>query len=116
MLGPDAATATDADLQPPIAQVVEHADLLDQPEGMVERQHVDTGPEAHAARALRHAAQEDVLGRGQAVDGRGVVLGQVIGIEARAVQALDLDKALAVDLIEAQPRHRLDVIEDSELE
>jgi hypothetical protein len=43
-----------------------------------------------------------------------VVLGQVIGVESGGVEPLDLDQALAVDLIEAQPGHRLDVVEDSE--
>ena len=39
------------------------------------------------------------------------------GIVIRRYDAcLDLDQALAVDLIEAKPRYRLDVVEDSELE
>ncbi len=43
-----------------------------------------------------------------------MVLGQVIGVEARGVEALDLEQALAVDPIEPQPRDRLDVVEDPE--
>lgn len=42
------------------------------------------------------------------------MLGQVVGVEARGVEALDLEQALAVDPIEPQPRDRLDVIEDPE--
>ena len=42
------------------------------------------------------------------------MLGQVIRVEPGGVEPLDLDQALAVDLIEALPRHRLDVIENSE--
>jgi hypothetical protein len=38
----------------------------------------------------------------------------VIGVEAGAVEALDLDQPLAVDLIESLPGHRLDVVEHSE--
>jgi hypothetical protein len=43
-----------------------------------------------------------------------VVLGQVIGVEARGVEALDLQQALAVDPIERQSRDGLDVVEDPE--
>ena len=50
----------------------------------------------------------------QAVDRGRVVLGQVIRVEAGAVEALDLDQPLAVDLIESLSRHRLDVVEHSE--
>ena len=98
------AAAAHADLQPPVAQVVEHADLFDQPQRVVQRQHVDARAEAQAPRALGHAAQEHVLRRGQAVDRRRVVLGQVIGVEAGRVEALDLHQALAVDLVEAAAR------------
>ena len=48
------------------------------------------------------------------MDGRRVVLGQVIGVEAGGVEALDLQQPLAVDAVQAQARHRLDVIEDPE--
>jgi len=105
---------SDTDLQASATQVVEHADLFDQPERMVQRQDVDTRPESHALRALRHATQEHVLRRRQAVNRRRVVLGQVIGVEAGPVEALDLDQALAINLIESLPRHRLDVVEDPE--
>jgi hypothetical protein len=42
------------------------------------------------------------------------MLGQVIGIEPGGVEAFDLEQALAIDLVEAQPGHRLDVVEDPE--
>ena len=43
-----------------------------------------------------------------------MVLGQVIGVEAGRVEPLDLEQALAVDLVQPQARHRLDVVEDPE--
>jgi len=43
-----------------------------------------------------------------------VVLGQMVGVEARGVEALDLEQALAIDPVEPQPRDRLDVVEDPE--
>jgi hypothetical protein len=81
---------------------------------MVQRQHVDARAEAQAPCALRHGGQEDVLRRGQAVNCGRVVLGQMVGVEARGVEALDLEQALAIDPVEPQPRDRLDVVEDPE--
>ena len=48
------------------------------------------------------------------MDGGRVVLGQVIGVKARGIEALDLEQALAVDAIERKSRDRLDVVEDPE--
>jgi hypothetical protein len=81
---------------------------------MVQRQHVDARAEAQAPGALGHGAEEDVLRRRQAVDRRRVVLGQVIRVEAGRVEALDLQQPLAIDAVQAQARHRLDVVEDAE--
>ena len=50
------------------------------------------------------------------MDGRRVVLGEVVGVEARPLQPLDLDQALAVDLVQPEPGHGLDVVEDAELQ
>jgi hypothetical protein len=102
------------DVETPAAQVVEHADLLDQPERMMQRQNVHARAEPQAVRALGHRGQEDVLRWGQTVNRRGVVLGQVIGVEAGRVETLDLEEALAIDPIEPEPRHRLDVVEHPE--
>src|SRR5262249_30920977 len=103
----------DADLQTSAAQVVEQADLLDQTERMVEGEDVDARAEAHARGALGHAAEEHVLRGRQAVDGGGVVLGEVISVEAGAIEALDLHQPLSVDLVESLARHLLDVNEHS---
>ena len=52
------AAAADADLEPPVAQVVEHADLFDQAERVMQRKHVDARAESQARRALGHAARK----------------------------------------------------------
>jgi len=80
----------------------------------MQRQDVDARAESEPPRALGHRGEEDVLRRGQAVDRRGVMLGQVVGVEAGRVEALDLEQALAVDAIERQPGDGLDVVEDPE--
>jgi hypothetical protein len=43
-----------------------------------------------------------------------VVLGQVIRVEAGRVETLDLQQPLAIDPVQPQARHRLDVVEDAE--
>ena len=43
-----------------------------------------------------------------------MVLGQVIRVEPHRVEALDLNQPFAADLIEALPRHRLDVVAAAE--
>src|SRR5258705_13609710 len=77
-------------------------------------QHVHAWAEAHARGALGDGGEEHVLRGCQAVNGRRVVLGEVVGVDAGRLQALDLDESLAIDLIETKARHRLDVIEDTE--
>src|SRR5437870_13584545 len=77
-------------------------------------QDVHARAEAQAAGALGDRGQKNVLRWGEAVNGRGVVLRQVVGVKAGGVEALDLDQTLTIDPIEPEARHRLDVIEDPE--
>ena len=48
------------------------------------------------------------------MDGWCVVFSQVVSMEARRVETLDLEQSLAVDPIEPEPRHGLDMIEHPE--
>src|SRR5262245_51482955 len=48
------------------------------------------------------------------MDGRRVMFGQVIRVEAGRVEPLYLQQPLAVDAVQAQSRHRLDMVEDAE--
>src|SRR5215510_600878 len=82
----------------------------------MQRQDVDAGTKAQAPGALGDGREEDILRGGQAVDGRRVVFGQVISVEAGCVEPLYLQEPLAVDAVQAQPRHRLDMVEDAESE
>ena len=50
--------AAEADVQPPAAHLVEHADLFDEPERMVERQRIDQRAEAKPPGPLGHRGQE----------------------------------------------------------
>ena len=73
--------AAEADLEPPAAHLIEHADLLDHPQRMIERQRIDQRAKAQAFRALRDRSQEHAGARRHAKR-RRVMLGDVIGVEA----------------------------------
>src|SRR5215510_3764331 len=73
----------------------------------MQRQDVDAGTKAQAPGALGDGREEDILRGGQAMGGRRVVFGQVIRVEAGCVEPLYLQQPLAVDAVQAQPRHRL---------
>ena len=73
--------AAKADLQPTSAQLVEHADFLDQPQRMVQRHRPDQRPEPQLAGALRDRAQEHARRRRHA-ERRRVMLGQMVGVES----------------------------------
>ena len=46
--------AADAEFEPAVAHLIEHADFFDQPDRMIERQQIDQRPEPQRLRALRH--------------------------------------------------------------
>jgi hypothetical protein len=79
---------------------------------MVQRQRVDQRPEAKVSRALRHRGEEHARRRRHA-ERRGVMLGQVIGMEAGPVIGLDDLQPLLVVLCQ---RHvvAVEVIENAE--
>ena len=80
--------AADAELEAPAAHLIEHADFLDQPQRMVERQQIDQRAEAQGLRALRHRGEKQA-GRGGAAERRRVVLGEVIAVDAGAIVGFD---------------------------
>jgi hypothetical protein len=105
--------APDAHLQAPAAHLVEHADLLDQPQRVVERQEIDQRPEPEPLRALRHGSHEQA-GRGGEAQRRAVVLGQMIGVEAVPVVGLGQPHAV-LDLLAERHAAVVHVLEDAEL-
>src|SRR5262249_49815499 len=70
------------------AQVIEYADLLDQPDGMIERQQVHQWTKAQALGALRDGRQEHA-GRWGRAEGRAVMFGKMVGIKAVTIVSLD---------------------------
>src|SRR5579883_3635247 len=62
--------ASDANLETSAAQVVEHADLFDQPQRLVKRQQVNQRTEMEALRMLGRSREKDVRRRGHPERGR----------------------------------------------
>ena len=113
LVGRDAAA--DADLEPAVAEMVEHADFLDHAQRRIERQQIDQRPEPHAFGRARERAEIDA-GNRHHVEGRGVVLGDVQAVDAGGVGRLgelealveqQRERALAVlDMVEKSNLHR----------
>src|SRR5260221_12958292 len=84
------------ELEPAAAQLVQHADFLDQPQRMVERHRPHQRPEPQAPRALGKRRKEHARG-GRHAERRPVVLGEVISVEAGAIVGLcDLEAILII--------------------
>ena len=113
LVGRDAAA--DADLEPAVAEMVEHADFLDHAQRRIERQQIDQRPEPHALGRARQRAEIDARNRHH-VERRGVVLGDVQAVDAGGVGRLgelealveqQRERALAVlDMVEKSNLHR----------
>ncbi len=95
-----------------MAHLVEHADLVDQPQRVVERQQVDHRPEAKPLGALRNGGQEQA-GRRRIAERRVVVLGEVIAVEAGAVVCLDQSEPL-LEMAGERQAAVVEVVEDPE--
>ena len=89
--------APDAEIEPPAAHPVEHADLLDQAQRRVKRQAIDRRPEAQAPCALGDRGEEHARRRRHA-ERRAVMLGQVIAVEAGAVVQLEQPQPVLVEV------------------
>ena len=106
--------AAETDLQPPAAHVIEHADFLQHPQRVMDRQRIDEGAEAQPLGALRDRREEHA-GRGRHAERREVMLGDVIGVEARAVEGFDHLQPLLVVVAQRQVV-AVEVIEDAEFQ
>ena len=93
--------APDAEIQASAREVVQHADFLDEPQGVVEGQQVDERPQTDAPGALRRRGEEQRRGWRHA-EGRGVVLGEVIAGEAGGIRGLQELQPLLVELMQGR--------------
>src|SRR6476619_1794982 len=105
--------AAKAEIEPPIADLIQHADFLDQTQRMVERQRVDQRAEAEPSRTLRDRREIDARRRRHA-ERREMVLGDVVAVEAGALIGLDDFEASFVILVELHVA-MVEVIKDADL-
>jgi hypothetical protein len=101
--------AADADVEPAIAQVIEHADFLDQAQRRIERQQINQRAKPHTFGRPRDGAEIDAGHRHQ-VERRGMMLGNVKAIKACGIRRFDKAQAL-VEQRRQRPIAMLDVIE-----
>src|SRR5262245_9989435 len=91
-------STAEADLQPSNAHLIKHTDFLDQPNRMVQRQRIDLRAETKSLLSLCHGSQEYACRRCHA-EGRRVMLGNMIGIEAHLIISLDKLEACLVKIL-----------------
>ena len=84
-------------LQAAVAQVVQHADLLNQAQGIIEGQQIDQGTKADPGGALGGGGKKDT-GGGSDTQGRGVVLRDVIAEKILLVGVLQQFQPVVEDL------------------
>src|SRR5713226_8652357 len=104
--------AAEADFEATAAQLIEHANFLDQAERMVERHRPNQRPETKPLRPLRDGGEEDAR-RGSHSQRRRMMLGEMIGVEAGAIIGLRYAQAVLV-VIRERPARAVEMIEDTE--
>ena len=107
----DAAAHTQ--IEAPIGQLVEHADLLDHRQRMLEREDETQHAEADARRAGSHCSQEQPRPRDGA-ERRSVVLGQQERVEPRRLRRLDHRQALPIELMDLDHAAVIQLVPDSD--
>ena len=105
--------APHADVEAAAAEVIEHAQLLQQPQRMVERQQIEQRAEADAPRFARGGGQKHARRRRHR-QRRRVMLGEVIAVKAGGLGRLQQGEPILVGLLQRLAA-RVDVIEDAEL-
>ena len=101
------------EVEAPAREVVEHADLFDESERVVEGQTVHARPQTDAPGPLGGRGEEDTGHRRQP-ERRGMVLGQMVRVEAGPVVFLQKAQPALVELVE---RHvpTVEMIEDPQV-
>jgi hypothetical protein len=105
--------APEANIEPAAAHLIEHTDLFDHPERVIERQRIDHWPEAQPLCPLRDGGEKEA-GRWGRADWRAVMLGDVIAVEAESVVRLDDLEPRLVIIRERQGGVAVQVVENTE--
>ena len=102
----------DADVQASAAHLVEHTQLFEEPERVVERQQIHERADAQALRSAGNHREVDV-GRGREAERGRVMLGHVIAVEAQPVVEFGQRQALC-EKRSGIARAAVDVIENAD--
>jgi hypothetical protein len=94
--------AADAEQKASAAHLVEHADLVDQAERVIERQQIHHRAEAQLTCPLRDRGQEEA-GRRSIAERCVVVLGEMVTVEPRPVIGFDQLQPLLEELAQRHP-------------
>src|SRR6267154_3336469 len=92
-------SAPHSNLEAPAAHLIEHADLLDQPKRIVERQQIDQRPQMNPASASRDCS-EKYARRRRASERSAVMFRQMVAVDVGGVGSLEQAEALLVQLFE----------------
>ena len=85
LLGPVGATAN-PHFEAAIAELINETDLFDEPDGVMQRQHIDECRQTQSLRPLRHGSEIDGL-VGRQTQGRMMVLGNMVAVEASGIRS-----------------------------
>ena len=105
--------APDSDLEPAVAEMIEDADFLGQPQRRNQRQQIDQRPEPHPLGRARERTEIDARHRHEVERGR-VVLGDMQAIDAGLVGGGGEFEALVERLRDRAIGGALDMIEDTD--
>src|SRR6267154_2801672 len=92
-------SAPHSNLEAPAAHLIEHADLLDKPKRIVEREQIDQRPQMNPPRARRDCSEEYTRRR-RASERRAVMFRQMVAVDVGGVGGLKQTEALLVQLFE----------------
>ena len=106
--------APESEFQPAAAHLVEHADFFDQPQRLVQRQHVHHRAKPQPRCALCDSRQHDARRR-RKPERRRVVLGEMISVEAARIVGLDDAKSVGIELAERESA-AIKMVEDAEFD
>ena len=104
--------APEAEFEASAAQLIEHANFLDQSQRVMKRHRPDQRTEAKPRRALRHGGEEHAR-RGRHAERRRVMLGEMISVEPGAIVGLRNFETILV-IVRKRAAMTVEVIEDTE--
>lgn len=111
---PAAGSSADADPEPPVAQVVHHGDFFQQPDRVMQGEHIDQRAEEQPLGTLRNGGQVDGL-VGRQAQGRVMVLGDVVAVKTGPLCLRHPIEPVSILLVQGDIPSTLQMVEDAKL-